>query len=253
METKFEHNFNGLVWRILLANDAPILLIETRNTENRTAIFYVFNLQTQSFIISDLELSEKWWLGVECVKNNCIYFHFYDGIQYSNHKGILCYDLLLKKQSWKNEKMIFIGWNKNSIIASDNGILYQLDALSGEIIVKDVLYNVDNQSKSDILFIDEEMEQFAKIAAFIAKKTQRIAVKHVEYLEYKSSVLISYYICEDNKFDNYFMLADANNGNILLDIILDSQSQGVGSESFAIYNDYLILCKNKKNLSIYAL
>lgn len=253
MKTINEFNFAGTVWRILLAQDAPLLLIETRNAETRTAVFYVLDLKNLEFLISDLELTEKWWVGMESIKNNCIYFHFYDGSQYANHKGILCYDINTKNTKWTTDKLAFVGWNKNTLITSENGILKQIDCFSGEIIAKNVDYKLENQSESDIILLDTDMENFGKVSAFITKFTQRVAVKHIEYLEYKSNIFISYYICDNDKFDNYFMHVDAESGSILMDIVLEAQSKGVGSESFAVYYDYLILCKNKQNLSFYAL
>lgn len=253
METSYTYEFLDSIWRILQADDAPLLLIETRKAETRLALFHVFDVIKKEFLILNLELNEKWWIGAEAIKKNCIYFHFYDGSQYANHKSILCFDLKTKNTRWKNDKIAFVGWYKNTIIASQKGILIQIDAFSGNIIAENISYKLDSIDASNILFFDSDMEQFDKIARFILKKTQKKAVKHIEYLEHKSYILISYYICDDNKYDNYFMLANAKNSSILLDIIIDTQLQGVGSELFTVFYDYIILCKNKQNLYFYAL
>lgn len=248
---KFE--FKGLVWRILFAVDTPFFLVETRNSETRTASFYVIDLSKKEIVISDLELTEKWWIGVESIKNGCIYFHFYDGVQYSNHKGIVCYDISSKKTIWETKNIAFVGWQNDSIIGLEKGILHQINAISGEIVAKNSNYTIENQHPSDIQLLDQEDERFLKVASYIYRKTTHQAVKHIEYLDYKSYILISYYICVDNKFDNHFMLVDSETGFILFETILDVQSAGIGSDTFSVFNNYLILCQNKKNIHLYAL
>ena len=64
----------GNIWRLYFSNE-DIIFCETRDMGSKETLFASINYKTKQIYLSDFQLSEKWWISVEAVTDNTVYFN----------------------------------------------------------------------------------------------------------------------------------------------------------------------------------
>ncbi len=255
----FSQLFDGHIWKIYPDSKDSLLILEIRNYENRVVSFAAVDINKQQILWDNLTLKETWWTGIEAVNSGKIIFHGYNHVQYSNHIGMICYDARKQKFLWEEQALVFYrsagekiyAQNKNDSFSS---VYMELDFKTGEKI-RDAEAIEIPEIETNIfpVFYSEIDSNFSRILLFIYKIAKVKAEKAVEYLEYNNHIFISYYLMgEDNKLTNQLLVFNGK-AEIVFETILDSNLDGVGIQTFFVYQNQLIFVKYKKTLEIYTI
>ena len=109
MKLKKSYRFDNKrqIWRIIPTNNGK-LIIEERETEKKLAYFHCLELDSGKKILSNFQLDDTFWVGVEAVQDNIIFFHKFAKPDMPKHRGIFAYDFMKKEFLWTNPELIFL-------------------------------------------------------------------------------------------------------------------------------------------------
>lgn len=250
-----KHHFEGIVWKIVTNEKQDFLAIEVRNTEERSTYFFVLNIEKSVFVAQNLSISEPWWVGIESVSEYFLYLHLYDTQMYAQHKDIICVSLSNKEKNFTLKNHSFLGLENDYLFTNYNKKNLKLNAQTGQLIEENPSKTTKhNDFSNQILKIQEEDSYFIKLQQFILNISNLKAVKLIEYLDYESYMIVSFYHeNEDNLMQNILCVLNSENATILLKIVLDDNLSGVGTNSFCVLKNKLVFCENKNTITIYEL
>jgi len=264
---KSGHTFEDIIWRVYPDEIQNKLIIETRNNENRLTNFYCYDIITHHIEIINLEISEKWWLGIEDVHDGNIYFHYYNAVEFSNHRSILCYNFNLNQIVWQHPNLEFHKLTKDVVIAikqSKTAKLYlKLNIQNGEVLESmnsiemqkndiDALLKLKNECIFSPTIFAKLDADFDLVSLFIQKKLGVVAEHSLEYLEFGNYIIISFYIFDREMLVNKLLVISLE-GNIVLEEVLMDAQKGAGVGTFFVCNGKLIFVKLKYELFVYEL
>ncbi len=89
---------------------------------------------------------------------------------------------------------------------------------------------------------------FETVAKFLKLQLDITIVGACDYLEYKSHIIVSYFVRSDTTLVNSLVVLDEEMRKVD-SIALDSNLNGLASDTFFIVNEALIFVKNKNLLS----
>lgn len=249
----FQHTFENLIWKLIADKTNSFLAIELRDIENRKVTFDVLNIDNQQFINNNIDIQENWWVGMEALTNQFLILHFYDQQLYAHRKGIYCINLISKSLQWKLPRHTFVKNIDNIVYAELNEKDFQFDLLSGnEIIESNKIESNEQYTSLELLKIFDDDVYFVKIKQFVFQILKIEIHQLVEYLEYKNYILISFYTREvSGKLKNDFIIFDQENKKVIIHENLGIELSGVGTNTFCVLKNKLVLCKNKKDILIY--
>ena len=109
IKKKFTHDNKRPIWRIL-PTETGKLIIEERGKDNKQVYFNCINIENGKKVFKNFQLEEKFWIGIEAVYNDVIYFHKFIKPDMPQHIGIIAVDLDNKKTLWEdlNNSFLFI-------------------------------------------------------------------------------------------------------------------------------------------------
>ncbi len=204
LKKTFSFTDKNQIWRLLIS-DSDKILIETRHIEKKEVFYHTIDLLTGKFIFKNLQLEEKYWIGVEAIYKDKIIFHHYAKPDMPEHKQIIVYDLNENKILWKNKNYSFLTVLDDKIYAFrrkfEGKDVFVLDYLTGEIIesigndpakVNSILQQINSIDYSDYLYPESltglESETVSEI---ILKETSKNKeAKNIEKLVYGDLLFI---------------------------------------------------------------
>ncbi|MCZ7614113.1 MAG: DUF4905 domain-containing protein [Ignavibacteriaceae bacterium] len=96
LKKKYRFDNKRQIWRIIPTNSGK-LIIEERESEQKQVYFHCIELTSGKKILQDFQLDDKFWVGIESVKDDYIYFHKFAKPDMPKHKGIFAFDIKTKK------------------------------------------------------------------------------------------------------------------------------------------------------------
>jgi hypothetical protein len=255
----FSYDRGKQIFRLLpIENDK--ILIEERDRTIKEAFFSCLDLRTGKIIFSDLQFDEKYWIGIESIYKDVIFFHKFERPDLPNHKGIIAYDIKSQTTLWeKPYKFLFVSDDKVFMMSNESGIteFYLFDYLSGENetdINEFMNLNPKKEDYSDFIYSRKiSKEDFLNtIHPEIRKEISGYLIKDYINLAEKDNISLCsfHYINDDGKFDNIFYAFDKN-GTILLQETLNKGSEKLEPESFFIKGDLLFLLFGVSGFGVY--
>lgn len=259
----FYFQFQANIWKILPDERNNGLILELRDPEERTADFVSIGLSPCEKRWQGLQTEESWWLGLESVKDGRLFLHGYKNAENPEHSGIFAYDTLNGKKIWENNTLSFRAHAENGILAASSveGEDYTLiDPPTGKITgsldeksmyeaLSGIMRSKQTSGIQNALHFTGENQYFKKIADFVQDATGHQPVAAFDYMEFEKFLIISYYIYHNGKLKNYLRVIKED-GSPVLQEKLDENLNGVGMDTFFMFNGRLIFIKNKKELVI---
>lgn len=134
---EWEINFLYPIWRIS-PNHQNCIITEVRNITEKIVSFHCVNATTGQLRWDNLQLSQKWWIGIEGIFGDVLILHEYERPDLPAHKKIIAIDLNTGKIIWSNDELVFISSDNYYILAKKitfNSTQYlKLNLLTGELI-----------------------------------------------------------------------------------------------------------------------
>ena len=249
----------GIIWKLLPDEASNYLVIESRDGKLRKIMLSALNISSGAFIFKNEALPKPWWMGLKAVGHNKIILQGYKESNSPEPKGIYVFDLLTGLLLWQNEELNFYSFlNPERIglvtLGTDQNSVLEVNSVTGKRITEttknDYVHLVEEQTNKlfPLIYI-EDNPHYNTIAGFIGQEQKYKCVGPIEYLEYGSSIIVSFYIQDNKKFTNILLLIDEEGNCLFKDILMD-ESDGVGMASFFVCKNKLIYIKNKTSIAL---
>ncbi|MEO1049842.1 MAG: DUF4905 domain-containing protein [Bacteroidota bacterium] len=254
----FSHSFSSNIWNIITDEKGQTMVLEIRDQENHQVSFSALDIKSKQLLIEQHTLEEKWWVGVTALYKLIVIFHSYEDSANPEIKKFYGYDLQSAEITWELDDVVFIrmvpgGMLVRSKDEDEQYLLIDVEAGTAQHLPDDQVearegsQGGENNNVMYPLHYDEENEYFATLKKFVETRTGRSPAKAIEYMEYQSCILISYYIYESEKLSNFLLISDLQ-GNIVGQEVLDTSLESPGLDTFFVMGDNLFFVREKKNL-----
>ena len=263
----YEFTHKRQLWRIL-PTDTGKLIIEERDTQLKEAYFSCLEIDKGKKIFENIQLEEKFWIGIESVYRDIIFFHKYLKPDMPAHRGIIAFDINSVSLLWGN-------MDYNFLFAADNMIycyktffegkrFFTLNFSTGEII---------DELKDEILEINKIKEKFSKeneendyifprpfdkneaSDSVLLKVLNRENLIAGKILSACYGDLIFLHALENTKggVRNIFKALEISTGKTILTEIINKKIDKFLPEAFFIKGSLLFLLKEKDTLVVYSI
>jgi hypothetical protein len=249
----------GIIWKVLPDENGNYMAVESRDGEKRNTMLSVVNLFDNNFLFTIDRLPKPWWLSLKAVGYGKIILQGYKESNNPETKGLYVFDLLTGKLLWQEEEELFYSFSDNetmllSFVKEDQETFQKVVSASGKIIEEVVTIeekeNVATQTSSVFpLLYTEDNIHYKTIADFLYQNYEYKSVGPLEYLEYRTNMLVSFYIRENKKLTNILLVIEEE-GNCLLQDTLMEGADGIGMSSFFVCRNKLIYIKNKVSIAL---
>jgi hypothetical protein len=257
------------LWR-LLPTESDKLVIETRNMDKREAEFHCIDAYSGKKIFKNLQLNEKFWVGIEKVHKDIILFHKFKQPNMPAHKGVIAYDINKKEKLWENMDYSFLFVFDESIYCYKQKFegreFFKLDLNNGKLVEElgsDVekindLRNDANLREDFSKFkfpesLHDESEIDGKSKEVISHKTDDLITEgFIEYAVLDNLLCFNYHSKENkDNLRNHFIAYDTASNKELISETLNKDLNAFVPDSFFIKKDLLFLIKGKDTLEVY--
>jgi len=211
----------GIIWKILPDENGDYLVIESRDGERRRTMLSALKLSNNNFLYIIDKLPKPWWIGLKAVEDTKIILQGYKESNSPEPKGFYVFDIETGKLLQTEEEEIYDAPS---------------DTTKNSVSFFPLLYNEDNA-------------HYKTIHGFLEKNHGYKGVGPLEYLEFGTTILISFYIQSGKKYTNMLLVIDEE-GTILLTDKLIEAADGVGMATFYICKNKLIYIKNKTSIAL---
>jgi len=271
MKLKKNYRFDNKrqIWRII-PTKAGKLIIEEREHEIKQAYFHCLTLDSGKKILSNFQLDDKFWVGVEAVHDDIIFFHKFAKPDMPKHRGIFAFDLAKKEIIWQNPELIFLFLLNGKLYAYKEKFegrnYYSIDTISGEIIEEigedsASINNLRNQSRieeNDSGYLFPEIFEVDSAADIRVNNVINFLKNHlvisgkIEFILKKELMMISFHeVNSKGTFNNLFKAVDLSTGKYILEEVINKETNLFLTDSFFVKDNLLFLLYGKTRLEVY--
>lgn len=244
------------------------MIIETRNTDKKSVYYNCLDLFSGKKIFNGIQLDEKYWIGIEAVHDDIIFFHKFTKPDMPGHMQVIAFDIKTQKVIWQNENYSFLFVLEDKVycyVQHFEGRKYiALNKNTGQFIEElqsedeiEKLNNIYEDSKdySDYIFpekFDAGLAADEKVKSIIAKQIGNAEViGSVEYALYQKILIMNYYSkIIGNSLLNKLTAYDIDSGKELFIEILNADANAYVPDAFFIYKNMVIMLKEKSNVIV---
>ena len=269
LKKKYKFDNKRQIWRILPTNEGK-LVIEEREPEKKLAYFHCLSLDSGKKILNNFQLEDNFWVGIEAVKEDTIFFHKFAKPDMPKHKGIFAFDIKSKKIFWENPDLIFQFIYQSKIYAYvdkfEGRKYYSLDPLNGKILEEfGENYELINELR-DKSILDENNKDYLFPESFESDslpgqkaneliqnlRNDFVISGKTEFILKDSLLMLSFH--EDNSkgsFDNQCKAVDLSTGKYILEEVINKETKLFFTDSFFVKDNLLFLLFGKNRLVVY--
>jgi len=255
------------IWRILPTAFGK-LIIEERDTEKREAFFNCIDIKSGKEIFSSFQLEEKFWIGIEKIFGDIIFFHRYRKPNMPGHLGIIALDISDQNILWKTDEFNFLFIYRNDLYCYkekfDGRQYFKLNIKTGELLedlgdnsgeinlLRDKSLNEENfEGYYFPKRLSLELEDDEKVKVFLSwVKNQKLLSGKIEYIDIDNLIFFSFteVLPSGGAMRNLFNTVDINTGKVIFEEELNRGISSYIPDSFFVKDDLLFLIKNKSEL-----
>jgi len=271
MKLKKNYRFdnNRQIWRIIPTNEGK-LIIEERELGKKQTYFHCLSLDSGKKLLSNFQLEDKFWVGIETVKDDIIFFHKFAKPDMPKHRGIFAFNIKSKEMIWQNPEFIFLFSLDDKIYIYKDKFegrnYHSINASNGEIIedLKDnfeLINQIRNESSVNVndesyLFpeaYDSELDIEHSAKNFINSLRNDFVISgKVEYILKDQSLMLSFHEANSQgSLTNHFKAIDLSGGKYILEEVINKETSLFLTDSFFIKDDLLFLLFGKTRLVVY--
>ncbi len=271
MKLKKKYSFDNKrqIWRIIPSNDGK-LIIEEREHDSKQAYFYCLSLESGKKLLSNFQLDDKFWVGIEAIQNDIIFFHKFAKPDMPKHRGIFAFDMKKKEFIWQNPELIFLFILDNKIFAYKEKFegrnYYCINSANGEIL-EDISDNykkinsIRNEStfhenNSGYLFpetFENELGVLGSATDLIKSLRNKYEISgKIEFILKNELLMLSFHQANSRgSMTNYFKAVDLCKGKYILEEVINKETSLFLTDSFFVKDEILFLLFGKTRLVVY--
>ncbi len=269
LKKKYSHNNKRQIFR-LIPTDSGKIIIEERNTEKKLAYFNCLHIDSGKKIFKHLQLDEKFWLGIEAIYNDVIFFHKFVKPDLPQHNGIIAYDINKMRTIWENKNRTFLFVKDAKIYAFQQRFedreYVTLNYLTGEVIDElgsdydainllreDAVNSEDFSSYCFPVLYDSNLFAKQRENELLSKLREEFLITGgIEYVLMEDLLMFNFHsINRDNTLKNIFRAVDLMSKKNILEVTLNSSTNAFAPDSFFVKDNFLVLLIEKIKLEVY--
>lgn len=256
------------IWRVIPAGEDK-LLIEERNKKTKEVYFNCIQIKTGKTLLKSYQLKDKFWIGVESVYNDIIFFHRFIKPDLPTHKDIIAFDMNKKEILWENNDLVFLTISDDNLYGYkalfEGREFYKLNINTGDVIKKlekapdkNTIEQFQNSTLKDFCFssiYSNDLELKENVPDIIrAVKEENVVTGRVELLVYNDVLFLSFHVQGKNgKLNKLLNVIDIVTGKIILKRIINFNIKAFIPDSFFLIKNYLFVLIETKKLFCYIL
>jgi len=269
LKKKYTHNNKRQIFRLIPTNTGKII-IEERDTEKKLAFFNCLQIDSGKKIFKHLQLDEKFWLGIEAIYNDVIFFHKFIKPDLPQHNGIVAYDINQKRTIWEDKNRTFLFINDDKIYAFkqrfEDREFVTLNYLTGEVIdelgidsdavnlLREEAINSEDFSSFHFpgSFNTNSFDKQRENGILSKLREEHIITGEIEYLLMDDLLLFNFHeVNTDNTLKNTFKAVDLSNEKCILELTLNSRTNAFAPDSFFVKDDLLLVLMERTKLEVF--
>jgi hypothetical protein len=269
LKKKYSHNNKRQIFR-LIPTDTGEIIIEERDTEKKLAYFNCLHIDSGKKIFKHLQLDEKFWLGIEAIYNDVIFFHKFVKPDLPQHNGIIAYDINNKRTIWEDKNRTFLFVKDEKIYAFQQRFedreFVTLNYLTGEVIDElgsdsdavnllreEAINSEDFSSYHFPVLFDSNLVGKRRENEILSKLGEEYVITGgIEYVLMDELLLFNFHtVNPDNTLKNIFRAIDLSGEKNILEVRLNSRTNAFAPDSFFVKDDLLFLLIEKIKLEVY--
>lgn len=269
LKKKYRFDNKRQIWRIIPTNSGK-LIIEERESEQKQVYFHCIELTSGKKILQDFQLDDKFWVGIESVKDDYIYFHKFAKPDMPKHKGIFAFDIKTKKIFWENSNLTFqfmfrdkmyayveeFGGKKFFALNLQDGTvedeLGDNPLLINELRDQSIADNIPAGYLFPEVFSSDSLIENNTFDLISSLKTDFMISGQIEYLLKNGLLMMSFHtVNEKGKLNNIFKAVDLSGRKYILEEVLNKDTSLFYTDSFFVKDDFLFLLFGKTRLEVY--
>jgi hypothetical protein len=269
LKKKYSHNNKRQIFR-LIPTDSGKIIIEERNTEKKLAYFNCLHIDSGKKIFKHLQLDEKFWLGIEAIYNDVIFFHKFVKPDLPQHNGIIAYDINKMRTIWENKNRTFLFVKDAKIYAFQQRFedreYVTLNYLTGEVIDElgsdydainllreDAVNSEDFSSYCFPVLYDSNLFAKQRENELLSNLREEFLITGgIEYVLMEDLLMFNFHsINRDNTLKNIFRAVDLMSKKNILEVTLNSSTNAFAPDSFFVKDNFLFLLIEKIKLEVY--
>ncbi len=266
IKKKYGYNNGNNIWRILIT-DSDKIILETRETDSKEVFFTCLDFNSGEILFDKMQLEEKYWVGIEAIKNDIIFFHKYATPDMPGHKQLIAYSINEKKVIWQSDEYVFLFYYQDKIYgyreAFEGRNFYTVNPFTGEFIedlgndansintIREIARQEEDYSNyifTNKIYEDEEAE------SLLASRVNASEVSgDAEFIDYKGHLFLNYHkkLPDGKKLRNEFVIINKENGKPVFELTLNKEANHYAPDSFFIYKDKLITVIEKTDFAVF--
>ena len=260
---------NRQIWRII-PTDQGKLVIEERNPQLKQVYFHCLETESGKKIFKNFQLDNNFWVGIESIRGDIIFFHKFAKPDMPKHRGIFAYDIRSQNLIWENSELIFQFLFDEKLYAFgerfEGKYFYSINPLNGEIVEEigndygsinnlrnEALIKEENKGLHFPEIVKDKLSEDKRAIDFINKfKNDFVISGNVEFLIMNDLLLASFHeVNSKGNFNNLFKAVDLNTGNYILEEVINKETNLYLTDSFFIKDNILFLLFGKTRLQVY--
>ncbi|MEM7550091.1 MAG: DUF4905 domain-containing protein [Bacteroidota bacterium] len=248
----FAHTAQGKIWKTIVSEDGKHLIWEDRDEDQHQVSFGLYSLTDRKVLKQKILLEERWWVTVMACNAHRLIFGYYEDSEDPSDKKIVVFDLNTNETVKTIEQASFEG-------IQGKEILVRLHNRKDELFGLDEHLLLNRQTDQNVMSIDftnqiirpnhyEQGSEYAlTVQRFLNSLISEDIIDVFDYLEYKESLLISYYCRSESGMVNNLLIG-SKDFSTYEEIMLADNVSGIGSDTFWIINDQLFFVQDKDTL-----
>jgi len=269
LKTKYRFDNNRQIWRIIPTNTGK-LIIEEREPETKQVYFHCLNVDSGKKLLSNFQLEDKFWVGIEAVRDDLIFFHKFAKPDMPKHRGIFAFNILSKNIIWENPEHTFLFLSKDKLFSYkekfEGRYFYSVNPLNGEIVEElgndhgkiNLLRNESllEENMNDCLFpeiYEPETMLISRANNILNSLRNNFVISgKIEYILKNELMIISFHaVNSKGTLDNLFKAVDLSKGKYILEEVINKETSLFLTDSFFVKDDFLFLLFEKTRLVVY--
>jgi len=269
LKKKYSHNNKRQIFR-LIPTDTGKIIIEERDTEKKQAYYNCLHIDSGKKIFKHVQLDEKFWLGIEAIYNDVIFFHKFVKPNLPQHNGIIAFDINSMQILWEDNNHTFLFIKDEKIYGFQQRFedreFVTMNNLTGEVIDElgtdsnainllreDAINSEDFSSYRFPVLFDSNLFGKQGENEILSKLSEEyIITGGIEYVLMDDLLLFNFHsVNPDKTFKNIFRAVDLLTKKNILEVTLNSRTNAFAPDSFFVKDDLLLLLIEKIKLEVY--
>ncbi len=258
LQSSWSYEADQIIWRLLPT--ANKLIGESRNIETKQVSFFCLDAVTGKPLWQNLTFEEQWWVSIESVHQNILFFHEFATPDLPDHKRIRAVDLETSKLLWMNDEHQLM-FSKGiyayvSKVGFEQRFYYEVDLQNGSVVrevqAQEIRELQDSlEEKDEATTFPMAIQPGEQIVQGSLAKSLQHAI-YSEYIEAGDKLIVAYYEPDEQQGQvktlvQRLIIADKR-GKLQYQETINTGVAYPMPDSFLCMGNFLYFIKNKKIL-----